>query len=42
VEWDVFQKVESKREMKQRNVFGHHVTHGDQLGDDPLKSSDGQ
>jgi hypothetical protein len=28
VEWDVSQKVELRREMRQRGVFGHPVTHG--------------
>jgi hypothetical protein len=28
VEWDVSQKVE-RREMRQRGMFGHPVTHGD-------------
>jgi hypothetical protein len=29
VEWDVSQKVEVRKEMKKKGVFGHHVTHGD-------------
>jgi hypothetical protein len=28
VEWDVSQKVKSKKKMRQKNVFGDPVTHG--------------
>jgi hypothetical protein len=29
VEWDVSQKVKSRKKMKQKHVFGHPLTHGD-------------